>query len=307
VLDEPVGDPAAINTLLLCEAARAAGVKVLLSGMGADELFGGYRKHLACLIARRYQDAPRPLRHAVRRTADALPVAIGGRGLRTVRWGQRFCSFAELSEEEAFRRSYTLYDARELHALLDPTLATTIDDLLAEHAATYDDHPEAFDGPDQHVNRMCLADARLFMQGLNLTYTDRSSMAASTEVRVPFVDREVFAAAFALGGRDKIRGRTQKAALKDAGRRWLPAEIVDRPKASFGAPLRAWVTHDLREQLDDVLVGGELVASGFLDAGSVQQLLTDQRTNRRDTSKQLWQLLSLEHWYRSIRTTGVSA
>lgn len=307
VLDEPVGDPAAINTLLLCEAARAAGVKVLLSGMGADELFGGYRKHLACLIARRYQDVPRPLRHAVRRTADALPVAIGGRGLRTVRWGQRFCSFAELSEEEAFRRSYTLYDAGELRALLDPSLAATVDDLLVEHAMTYDDHPESFVGPGQHVNRMCLADARLFMQGLNLTYTDRASMAASTEVRVPFVDREVFAAAFALGGRDKIRGRTQKAALKDVGRRWLPAEIVDRPKASFGAPLRAWVTHDLREQLDDVLVGGELVASGFLNAGSVHQLLIDQRTNRRDTSKQLWQLLSLEHWYRSIRTTGVSA
>ena len=62
VLDEPIGDPAAINTMLMCQAARDAGVKVLLSGMGADELFGGYRKHLACLLGGRYQRLPRPLR-----------------------------------------------------------------------------------------------------------------------------------------------------------------------------------------------------------------------------------------------------
>ncbi len=101
---------------------------------------------------------------------------------------------------------------------------------------------------------MCLADSRLFMPGLNLTYTDRASMAASTEVRVPFVDPLVFEAAFSLPGSDKIRGRVQKAALKDAARAWLPDEIIDRPKASFGAPLRAWVTNDLRELVDDVLV-----------------------------------------------------
>ncbi len=92
---------------------------------------------------------------------------------------------------------------------------------------------------------MCLADSRLFLPGLNLAYTDRSSMAASCEVRVPFVDPLVFEAAFSLGENDRIRGRVQKAALKDVARHWLPDEIVDRPKASFGAPLRAWVNQDL--------------------------------------------------------------
>ena len=78
ILDEPIGDPAAINTLLICEAARDAGVKVLLSGMGADELFGGYRKHLACVTAARYQRVPRSLRTGVVRPAvDRMPVAVG--------------------------------------------------------------------------------------------------------------------------------------------------------------------------------------------------------------------------------------
>ena len=105
--------------------------------------------------------------------------------------------------------------------------------MIDRHRQVYEDT-----ALDDVVSRMCLADTRMFMQGLNLTYTDRASMAASTEVRVPFVDPVVMAAAFSLPGSEKIRGRQQKAALKDAARAWLPDEIIDRPKASFGAPLR---------------------------------------------------------------------
>jgi asparagine synthase (glutamine-hydrolysing) len=303
ILDEPIGDPAALNTLLMCEAARSAGVKVLLSGMGADELFGGYRKHLACLLGARYRRLPSPLRTGViEPVVGRLPVAVRGRGIRTVRWAQRFLTFAELPEEEAFRRSYTLYGRDELVGLLDPSLERYVDGVIADHRSVYDDNDLA----DQ-VSRMCLADSRLFMSGLNLTYTDRASMAASTEVRVPFVDPLVFEAAFSLPGEDKIRGRVQKAALKEAARSWLPDEIIDRPKASFGAPLRAWVTNDLRELVDDVLVSGDLVASGFLRREPLLRLIDDQRSGRRDESKQIWQLLSLELWYRNARSAGVGA
>ena len=232
----------------------------------------------------------------------ALPVAVGGRGLRTVRWAQRFLTFAELPEQEAFRRSYTLYDRDELTGLLDPSLAGHVDTVLDRHREVYEDNDL-----DDLVSRMCLADTRMFMPGLNLTYTDRASMAASTEVRVPFVDPVVLAAAFSLPDSEKIRGRQQKAALKDAARAWLPDEIIDRPKASFGAPLRAWVTNDLRELVDDVLLRGDLVASGFLRAAPLQRLVDDQRSGRRDEAKQVWQLLSLELWYRNARAAGVGA
>lgn len=302
-LDEPIGDPAAINTFLMCQQAQAAGVKVMLSGTGADELFGGYRKHLACLLAGRYQRLPGAVRATARRTADALPVAVGGRGLRTVRWARRFLDFAELGEEEAFRRSYSLYDPGELGALLDPALDSAVGQAVDGHRAVYDDAPAGFD----RVNRMCLADARMFLPGLNLTYTDRASMAASTEVRVPFADPVVFAAAFGLAGDAKIAGRTQKAALKDAARAWLPAAVIDRPKASFGAPIRAWLGQDLRPLVDDALLGGELVGSGFLRAEPLRRLVDDQRAGRRDLALQLWQLLTLELWLRGMRTQGVAA
>ena len=128
-------------------------------------------------------------------------MAAGGRGLRYPRWAKRFLTFAELPEEPRFRRSYTLYDPAELSDLLSPDLAGQVGSVVAEHAEIYHDNSLT-----DEINRMCLADARLFMPGLNLAYTDRASMAASVEVRVPFIDPIVAAAAFSLPGTDKIRG-----------------------------------------------------------------------------------------------------
>ncbi len=301
VLDEPIGDPAAINTYLICRAARQAGVKVLLSGMGADELFGGYRKHYACRLAARYRALPEPLRaRVVRPAVERVPVSVGRHGLRQARWAKRFLSFADLPEEAAFRRSYTLYSPEELLRLLDPSLAPQVAALVDEHADVYNDSTL-----DDHVNRMCLADARLFLPGLNLAYTDRASMAASTEVRVPYVDVEVVRAAFSLPGSRKIVGRTGKAALKEAAERWLPREIVHRPKGLFSAPLRAWVRRDLRPLVDEVLLGGDLVGSGFLRRTAVDRLIDEDRGGREDRSKHIWQLLTLELWSRHIRDLGV--
>ena len=300
-LDEPIGDPAAINTLLMCQAARERGVKVILSGMGADELFGGYRKHLACLVAGRYGRLPAAPRAGVRFAVDRSPVSFGGRGLRYARWAKRLLTFAELPEEPRFRRSYTLYDPPELAALISPDLAGYVDQVVDGHRDIYDDNSL----PDE-VNRMCLADARLFLPGLNLAYTDRASMAASVEVRVPFVDPVVAQAAFAIKGSDKIRNRQGKVALKRAAESWLPREIVYRPKASFSAPLRAWVRNDLREVIADQLVGGELAGAGMLRAGALRRLIHDEQAGREDRAKQIWQLLTLELWYRNVRSMGVA-
>jgi asparagine synthase (glutamine-hydrolysing) len=302
VLDEPIGDPAAINTLLMCEAARERGVKVILSGMGADELFGGYRKHIACVMASRYRRLPAGPRAGVRFTVDRIPVSVKGRGLRYARWAKRFLTFAELPEEARFRRSYTLYDPDELANLVSPDLAGCVDQLVEEHRAIYNDN-----SLQDEVNRMCLADGRLFLPGLNLAYTDRASMAASVEVRVPFVDPVVASAAFSIAGSEKIRRRQGKVALKRAAESWLPREIVYRPKASFSAPLRAWVRNDLQEVIRDVLVGGELVGSGMIRADGVRRLIQDEQAGREDRAKQIWQLLTLELWYRNSRSAGVAA
>jgi asparagine synthase (glutamine-hydrolysing) len=250
----------------------------------------------------RYRKVPAAPRALVRSTVNRLPVSAAGRGLRYARWAKRFLTFAELPEEPRFRRSYTLYDPDELAALVSPDVAGCVDRIVEEHSDIY--HDNAL--PDQ-INRMCLADTRMFLPGLNLAYTDRASMAASVEVRVPFVDPIVAEAAFSIPGSAKIHQGQSKVALKRAATDWLPQEIVHRPKASFSAPLRAWVRGDLREVINDVLVGGELVASGMIRRDPLVRLIADDRAGREDRSKQIWQLLTLELWYRHVQSKGVAA
>jgi len=186
--------------------------------------------------------------------------------------------------------------------LVSPDLAGHVAQVIDEHSAVYNDN-----SLDDEVNRMCLADARMFMVGLNLAYTDRASMAGSIEVRVPFVDPVVAEAAFSIPGSAKIRQRQGKVALKQAARDWLPPEIIHRPKASFSAPLRAWVRGDLREFILDVLVGGELVNSGMIRREPLLRMIADEQAGREDRSKQIWQLLSMELWYRNAQAQGVAA
>jgi asparagine synthase (glutamine-hydrolysing) len=179
--------------------------------------------------------------------------------------------------------------------MLDPAAIPLIEDLVAEHRRIY------WEGPaNDQVNRMCLTDLRLFMPGLNLTYTDRASMAASTEVRVPYIDREVVAAAFAIPGPQKVVGRQCKAILKQAAERWLPKEIIYRSKALFSAPLRAWIRRDLREPVD-ALLGGKLVRSGFLKRDFIRDLIESDRRGFADRSKEIWHLLTLETWLEQQR------
>jgi asparagine synthase (glutamine-hydrolysing) len=301
ILDEPIGDAAAINTYLICTAARSAGLKVLISGMGADELFAGYRKHYAGLLAARYRRLPAFVRGGVvTPLVRRLPVSGQRRGYRWARWAKRFVAFADLPEEAAFRRSYTHYDPVELRQLLSPDVAGVVDDLVAEHAAMY------WDGPaGDQVNRMCYTDLRWFLPGLNLAYTDRVSMAASVEVRVPYVDKRVVAAAFAIPGYRKVRGHEGKAALKQAAEAWLPKDIVYRPKALFSAPLRAWMRRDLKEMVDDCVADGWMVGSGLVDGSIVRRMIDEDRRGLADRSKELWQLLTLECWYQqSASRTG---
>jgi asparagine synthase (glutamine-hydrolysing) len=295
MLDEPIGDAAAINTFLICQAARQAGVKVLLSGMGADEIFAGYRKHYACMLAHRYQKIPAIMREKlISPIVNRLPVAGKNKGYRFSRWAKRFVQFANLPEEQRFLRSYSYYSQQEMSQLLMPDFQRAINPVFDEHAEIYRNNLS-----NDSINRMCATDIQLFMLGLNLTYTDRASMAASTEVRVPFIDRDVIQAAMQMPGKQKLHGRTGKYLLKKVAEKWLPHNIIYRPKAGFGAPLRSWIRHDLRDHVNTYILGDQgLLNRGFLNANTVRNMVQADRDGKADYSQQIWQFLTLEMWLR---------
>jgi asparagine synthase (glutamine-hydrolysing) len=290
-LDEPIGDPAALNTYLICKAARASGVKVLLSGMGADEIFFGYRRQRATLLASRYQRLPAIFRRPLEALAAKLPVKAFGKGIRLTRWAKRFLSFASLSPEEAYMRSYSYYNEKELQQLFR-------EDISEEYAGLRQQHKQLYMGNDylDEVNKMCYTDIHLFMTGLNLTYTDRASMAASVEVRVPFIDKEVVELAMQIAGDLKYKDGQQKYILKKMAEKYLPADIIYRPKASFGAPIRSWISHDLKNMIDDLLSREQVEKRGLFNYEYILRLINEDRKGVADHAYRLYQLLTVELW-----------
>ncbi len=298
ILDEPIGDPAAINTYLICRLARERGIKVLLSGMGADEIFAGYRRHYATLLSRKIQRCPGFMKKAVSRTLSVLPVRLGSYGLRPVRWAKRFFSFVDMPFAEAYMRSYSYYDRNELREIFNGRYDAEIDELFDHHDRLFNDARNW-----DEINRMCFTDIHMFMTGLNLTYTDRASMAASVEVRVPFIDKNVIEWGMSLPGSYKIKNNTSKYILKKVAERDLPKRIVYRPKASFGMPLRAWMNGELRELVDDVLSYDNIKKRGILNPDLVRTIIRRDREGREDHAYRIYQFLTLELWLRKI--TGV--
>ncbi|MGA2408207.1 MAG: asparagine synthase (glutamine-hydrolyzing) [Bacteroidales bacterium] len=295
MLDEPIGDPAAINTYLICKAAREKGVKVLLSGMGADEIFFGYRRQKATLLTLKFNKLPKLIKYFVVRFVGILPVKINKKGFRFGRWAKRFISFTSMPIDQAYMRSYSYYDTNQLKELLKTDYWQAIDSINNEHNAIFNSKFK-----DDIVNRICYTDINMFMLGLNLTYTDRASMAASVEVRVPFIDKLVIIKAMQTPGNLKIKNGTSKYILKKAAKNFLPKKVIYRPKASFGAPIRSWISNDLKGMVDELLSEENINRRGFLNYSVVKRMIDNDRNGIDDYAYQIYQLLTLELWFREF-------
>jgi asparagine synthase (glutamine-hydrolysing) len=290
-LDEPIGDPAAINTYLICKAAREKGVKVLLSGMGADEIFFGYRRQKATLLAMKYNKLPKFLKNTTSKLVGKLPVKIMGKGFKLGRWAKRFLSFASMPIDLAYMRSYSYYSKAQLKELINSNYWNGIEEVNHEHKTIFNSKYK-----DDTINRICYTDIQMFMLGLNLTYTDRASMAASVEVRVPYIDKLFIMKAMQIPGAWKIKNGISKYILKKAAEKFLPKKIIYRTKASFGAPIRSWISNDLRPMVDDLLSEANINKRGFLNYAFVRKLIDNDRKGIEDNAYQIYQLLTLELW-----------
>ena len=294
-LDEPIGDPAAINTFLICKAAREKGVKVLLSGMGADEIFCGYRRQKALLFAQKYKKLPNFIRLFIKLVVNILPVRIGSQGLRLSRWSKKFISFAEMPDEQAYRMSFSYYEKSELEKLLKYDKGAEIESLYEDHRLLFN---KKYNG--DVINQMCFTDINMFMNGLNLTYTDRSSMAASVEERVPFIDKKFITFVMSIAGKYKFKNKQSKYILKKAAEYILPKDIIYRPKASFGAPIRSWISGDLRFMVDEYLSEENINKRGIFNYSYIKKIIDDDRKGIVDNAYRIYQLLTIELWFQEF-------
>ncbi len=292
-LDEPLSDPATINTYLISKAAREQNIIVLLNGMGGDEVFGGYRKQLACLRADLYQRiVPRGLRAVIEAGFQRIPVATSARGLRTLRWAKRFASFASL---EKFDR----YLASDLSLSQDQFSQLFRNGADYRRSHFYTTQRRRFDSVNaSYLTRMCLNDTNVFLPEHNLLYSDKATMAAGVEGRPPLIDHRVVEFMFSLAPRHRIRGNVQKYLLKKAAERYLPKNIVYRPKAPFGSPLRSWIRGPLAGMVDDLLVESSMKSRDLYDPKYVHEMISRDRAGLEDNALVIWTLLTNELWFR---------
>jgi asparagine synthase (glutamine-hydrolysing) len=294
-MDEPTADPAIVTAYLVCREARKQAT-VLLSGVGGDELFAGYRKHVAHAWAQEYQRVPGFARSMAESVVLALPGFRGTNMKGRVRLAKKMARSAALTPAEAFIRNCTYFDSQQRAALYSS------ESECARSGNPAHEHLSAFDKVRHadFLNQMLYLDTKIFMTTLNLTYNDKMSMASSVEVRVPFLDRQLAEfVAWNVRPEWKLKGKWRpvtKHIFREAMRSMLPEEVLGQPKAGFAAPVDYWLAHELRPMVDDLLSEGQVRKRGLFRPEEVRRYVDEHRRGAEDWSMQIWQLLTLEIW-----------
>ncbi len=299
-MDEPTADPAIIAAYLVCREARKQAT-VLLSGVGGDELFAGYRKHVAHYWARAYRKAPWLARRFFEKGVQALPGFRGSALKGPVRMAKKMARGGSLPPADRFIMDSIYLSAEQKSELYTRELQASLgqSDPAIRHRTGF----ERVEGAD-FLNQMLYLDSKIFMASLNLAYNDKMGMASSVEVRVPFLDRELAEfVAWNVPPHLKLKGffrTTTKHIFREAMKEILPAEVLRQPKAGFAAPVDYWLANDLRSMVDDLLSESQVRRRGLLRSESVRRFVKDHRSGTQDWSMQIWQFLTLELWLQTF-------
>jgi asparagine synthase (glutamine-hydrolysing) len=273
---EPLADPAILPTFLLARAARQH-VKVILSGEGADELFGGYPTYIGHKVAPMYDALPSFVRAALRRAVQRVPSSTKKVTLEFLL--KRFVSDAEKPWIE-----------RHL-AWFGTGLSMDVYKLRTE----LPEMPAAPSSADPLAGAMLL-DYRSYLRDNLLVKVDRATMLSSVEARAPFLDRDVTRFALSLPPDLRLRRLETKWVLKKAAERWLPKDVIYRRKRGLSVPIASWINEGLRAEVDRLLAPERLRAQGLLDERHVAELLSAHRNGRANNAKPLWALIVLQYW-----------
>ncbi len=287
--DEPLGDPAILPTFLLSEAAHRD-VKVILSGEGADELFGGYPTYLGHTAAGTWGRLPGWLRTPAARAVFAIPPSPGKVTLEFLL--KRFVTNAALPPLHRHLEWFGALGVEGLPAFLGPRGADGLGMALAELERRGTD---ALEGRAV-LDGILLFDFLTYLPDDLLTKVDRATMLASVEARAPFLDRAVLELALGLPHALKVRGLNTKAVLREAARPMLPPGVLRRKKRGLSVPTAAWINTELRSEVDRLLAPERLAGQGWVTPGPVHRLLDEHRRRVANHARRLWPLIMLQRW-----------
>ena len=294
---EPFADSSQLPTHLVCRQARYSGLKVALSGDGGDELFGGYNRYLwFTRIKSSFGSIPSPLRRSLSQALALIPPTawnVLGRPLALSQLDHKAAklvnSLRYIGDADEFYRSLISEWLNTTHLLQDPancrfSLTTGLNLPL----------PDCLDR--EPVARMMAWDSLFYLPDDILTKVDRAAMAVGLETRAPFLDHRLAAVAWRLPIGMKLRAGTSKWALRQILFKYVPRELIERPKTGFAIPIGHWLRGPLRAWADGLLHPDRLQREGYLRPLPITQLWQQHLSGRYDHTAKLWRVLMWQAW-----------
>lgn len=286
--DEPFADSSAVPNWLVCgETARH--VKVVLSGLGGDELFGGYERYVGLQLGEWYRHIPGPLRSMLVKLVGSI--ASGDGASYRVDRLKRFMAAGELPVEERYRSFISAFS--DAASILRPDVLNSIGKGVGRYSQIL---------KEMHLQEpldvaLC-SDMNLYLPDDLLTLSDRISMAHSLEVRVPLVDHKLIEFAFRIPTRFKVSGFQKKVLFRKAVRSLLPAQHFTRPKQGFSIPLAYWLRGSLKPMLMDLLDSRQVKESAWFDRANLMKLADEHWSGRQNHEVRLWAIICFLAWER---------
>lgn len=289
-LEEPQSDLAPLNVLLIAEAARKNGDYVMLSGAGGDDIFSGYRRHVALHSERWWGWLPHLLRLGLKSLSDIVPPSNP-----YIRRFKRMFRDADQKNNERLIRYFAWAPQRKILNLFHEDIQKEFYEY--DPYSVMRDALKRFNDPDP-LNKMLFLDTRFFLADHNLNYTDKMGMAKGIEIRVPLIDINLVKLALSIPSALKLKGVTGKYIFKRAMEPFLPNDVIYRPKTGFVAPVREWMLGPLHDQVGTTLSKGSLERRGWFSYKAVQGLFDDLKQNRDDIQYLLLSVYMIEEWAR---------
>lgn len=281
--DEPFGDDSVIPSYYICKLTRQK-VKVALSGLGGDELFGGYERYLGLQLSGVYDKVPGFVRRGViSPLVNMLPELKSGH--YTINHMKRFVRAAELKPSKRYQEYVSVFNQGGRDALLTAAMEPFAN-------GDYFDSPNALNLLDKALYQ----DACTYLPEDILALSDRLSMRHSLELRVPFVDDKVFEFCATIPADMKIKGQQKKYLLRKIAKKYLPDEIFSHRKQGFASPMAAWLRTDLREYVQESLSQSNINKHGILNFKYVQGLIDQHQTRRELNDRKIFAILMFQKW-----------
>lgn len=291
IMDEPMADASIVPAYFLSKLAGSK-VKTVIGGDGADEIFAGYPTYTANKLVQIYNIIPYELRSPITNfLGKALPVSNKNIAL-DFKLKQFFRGSGVASEIRFFRWMGGFLESEKKSILTEKYLTEILGELTYSDINRYLSRASIY----TEIDRLLYLSQKLYLQDDILLKSDRASMQNSLELRAPFLDHRIVEYAALLPDRFKLKGLTTKYILKKLAAKYLPSEIIHRPKKGFGIPITQWLQEDLKEPMLDLLSKERLERQGIFEYKGVRKLIDDHLALKTNNRKLLWTLLSLQLW-----------